>query len=280
MIKDVCVHLDGTAEDEARIAHADMIAGLFDAHLVGVFTNRIAEMAFPPADLGDPGAMILTEMIADSRRRGDEVEARLRRRCAQLPVLSELRRIDEADFPLTWAVSSLARATDLFVMSRPWGPDTERRWPGLAEDVLFDGGRAVYLVPPGNRRAVAPTNILIGWSETREAARALNEALPFLQRAGTVTLVTVEEHGASQRSGEAPEADIARHLDRHGVKVELRHAGGWERAADGLLNEARLSGADLLVVGGYGHSRFREWVMGGNSRAIMTQCPLPVLMAH
>ncbi|MBP2233244.1 nucleotide-binding universal stress UspA family protein [Azospirillum agricola] len=280
MIKDICVHLDGTAEDEARIAHADMIAGLFDAHLVGVFTNRIAEMVFPPADLGDPSAMILTEMIADSRRRGDEVEARLRRRCAQLSGLNELRRIDEADFPLAWAVSSLARSTDLFVMSRPWGSDEERRWPGLVEDVLFDGGRAVYLVPPGSRPAAPPTNILIGWSDSREAARALTEALPLLQRAGVVTVATVEEHGASRRSGEAPEADIARHLDRHGVTAELRRAGGWERAADGLLNEARLCGSDLLVMGAYGHSRFREWVMGGNSRAILTHCPLPVLMAH
>ncbi|MCG5243907.1 universal stress protein [Azospirillum doebereinerae] len=280
MIKDVCVHLDGTAEDDGRLDHGAMIADLFGAHLVGVYTNKIGVMMFPATDFGGASAEILTEMIADSRRAGDGVEKRLRARCATLPTPMDFRRIDEADYLLGWAVANLARSTDLFVMSRPWGPGKAKRWPDLVESALFDGGRAVYLVPPESKTARMPKTILVGWRDSREATRVLTEALPFLKRASSVILAMVDEHGAPDRFKDVPAAGIVRHLDRHGVKAELRRVSGWTHASDGLLNEARLCGADLLVMGGYGHSRFREWIMGGNSRAILTECTLPVLMAH
>jgi nucleotide-binding universal stress UspA family protein len=111
-------------------------------------------------------------------------------------------------------------------------------------------------------------------------ARAAAEALPFLQRADQVIVGIVEEQGAAEQFGEAPGADIARYLSRHGVPAEIRPINGWSRAGEALLNEARHTGAEMIVMGGYGHSRFREWILGGATRQILSHAPVPVLTAH
>jgi nucleotide-binding universal stress UspA family protein len=90
----------------------------------------------------------------------------------------------------------------------------------------------------------------------------------------------VDRDGPADAKGAEPGADIARHLDRHGVEVELRHVPDWDRTSDALLNEVRQLNADLVVVGAYGHSRFCEWIIGGVTRRFLTLCPAPMLMAH
>jgi nucleotide-binding universal stress UspA family protein len=85
---------------------------------------------------------------------------------------------------------------------------------------------------------------------------------------------------APEQEGHEPGADIARHLDRHGVRVEIRHVTGWSDPAEALLNETQKAAADLIVMGGYGHSRFREWILGGMTRDVLSLANVPVLLAH
>jgi nucleotide-binding universal stress UspA family protein len=134
-------------------------------------------------------------------------------------------------------------------------------------------------VPPASKPGKFET-IFVAWKNTREAARAVAEAMPFLQRASQVIVGLVEEEGASEQFGIEPGADIGRYLSRHGVAAEIRPINGWVYAGEALLNEAQRTGAQMIVMGGYGHSRFREWVLGGATRHLLTHAGVPVLMAH
>ncbi|KAA0968117.1 universal stress protein [Aureimonas fodinaquatilis] len=272
MIKDIVVHLDGTERDEDRLAHAELMATSFDAHLLGLFTNLI-EIGYIAADPVGASVEIVAGAIEEARNAGDVTEARLRARLQQLSCLNELRRFDGTDGELREHAAAAARTSDIFVVSRPLGSD-EQMWPGLFQAALFSGGRSVYVVPP----SVAPKpirTVVVGWRDSREATRALYEAMPILKQAERVILASVgDEHRFAEN------ADIARHLARHGVAFELKELAAKDRVSEVLLDECAESGADLLVIGAYGHSRFWEWVLGGTTRNILTISAVPVLLAH
>jgi nucleotide-binding universal stress UspA family protein len=144
---------------------------------------------------------------------------------------------------------------------------------------LFNAGRPVLLVPEGYAADAAPKRIVVAWSGAREATRAVHDALPLLKQAEMVRIVTVV--GSSGQGEEDPGADIARHLARHDVTVDVKQVpGGGNTAARLVMDEARYFGADLVVMGGYGHSRLSEWIMGGVTRDVLADLQLPVLFSH
>jgi nucleotide-binding universal stress UspA family protein len=126
-----------------------------------------------------------------------------------------------------------------------------------------------------------PRRVLAAWDGSAPAARALGDALPLLRQAGRVSLVVVDPERLGGRVGERPGADMAAHLARHGVKVEVQALpSGGLATADVLLDLAADTGAELLVMGGYGHSRLREFVLGGVTRSILGTMAVPTLMSH
>jgi nucleotide-binding universal stress UspA family protein len=135
-------------------------------------------------------------------------------------------------------------------------------------------------VPPGGTPPNNWNTIVVAWNGSRESARAITEAMPFLEAAEKVIVVLVDDRHPAEEKGREPGADVARHLSRHSVNAELRHVVEWDHIHAAILNEAEKSGAGLLVMGGYGHSRLREWVIGGATRGVLTEAGLPVLMAH
>lgn len=277
MIKDMLVYLDGGPEDATRLAYAEKIADRQGAHLTGLYCNVIPEMLVA-GNAAMTSAQIIVEMQETAVKSGDVVEKQLKAQLDQLSVPNDLRRIDVFASQAGNQVAAAARRTDLFVASRLYGEHSDNS--ELLETVLFNSGRGCLFVPPAKMPGGDINTVLVGWRNTRETARALAEALPLLKQAKNVIVALVLDSTPSERAGEMPGADIARHLDRHGVNVELREITGWDNAAAALLNEANKSGADLLVMGGYGHSRFREWVLGGVTREIMKAAEVPVLLAH
>jgi nucleotide-binding universal stress UspA family protein len=150
----------------------------------------------------------------------------------------------------------------------------------VIEEVLFQGGRGVFLAPEAIKPRAVMRTVAFAWKETREAARALAEAMPFLRLAASTHVIVVDESAPRPDAG-LRMAQIASHLDRHGVsaKVDLvsQAAGG---TADAILDAAHRAGADLIVSGAYGHSRLREWILGGVTRALIETSDIPLLMAH
>lgn len=273
-IRDVLVHLDGSSQDEVNIVQAESVATAFGAHVRGVFTHEIPSTMLA---VGPGGEGLSYDFWTADGKEADETEKRVATRFGLLDASTDLLRVDGMLHELDRTVAALTRCVDLVVIGRPYGKG--RRWPDLVEAAVFNGGAPVLIVPPSAATPSRMDAIVIGWRDTRECSRAIAAALPILKRAKRVYLVCVSE-GSKGEGRQEPAADMARHLSRHDIPVEVRHLPQWPDAAAGLMNEAVVVGADLIVVGAYGHSRLREFILGGVTRDLLTQSVIPVLMAH
>jgi nucleotide-binding universal stress UspA family protein len=149
----------------------------------------------------------------------------------------------------------------------------------LIEGALFGSGRPIVIVPYTRKGSIKLDRIVICWDGSRPAARAIGDATPFLERAKGIELVVVT--GERDKSGEITGANMRRHLARHGIEVNIKHiTSAGTDVQNAILSHAADSGADFMVMGGYRHSRLREFILGGVTRSILQSMTLPVLMSH
>lgn len=275
MIKDIAIHLTGSNEDATRIAHAAGLARTLDAHLTGLQVHEMPEVL----SYTDPsGSAFLRELVAQSNQRAEAVGQALEHDFGKLGVGYGIRRLGVYPGQAGHVLASEARQSDLFLGTRPYGDPAKAEW--IEEAVLFESGRPCLFVPPGYAGASSYRNILVAWKDTREAARAVADAMPFLSKAKSVVVGIVNEGRPAEARGNAPDEDIGRYMSRHGIKAEVHVIDGWTTAGEAILNEAVKTAADLVVMGAYGHSRFREWMLGGATRDVLTAAAVPVLVAH
>jgi nucleotide-binding universal stress UspA family protein len=274
MIKDIVVHLTGSSEDMVRLAYANRLAEILGAHLVGLHVHVLPSVL---TITDASGSTFLAELIETSNKEADEVAARLKTQLAALGAHTELRRLDVYPDEAGEVLAAEARVADLFVGTRPYGDPAKSEY--VEEAVLFGSGRACIFLPPKFSGAAKFDTVLVGWKNTRESARAVAEALPLMQLAKTVEVVTVSK-GNDGPDVVEDAADIGRYLARHGIKAEIRIVPRRPTTAETLLHEAEASRADLLVIGGYGHSRLQEIVLGGVTRDVLKAASIPVLIAH
>jgi nucleotide-binding universal stress UspA family protein len=274
--RDIAVHLDGSPEDETRLAHAEALAQRHGARITGIFTNPLPD---PALFVSDFGVSAIGQLLDSATEEGDAGEKRLRQRLARLGPAHELRRLDAFPGAIERAVATEARWNDLFIATCPHD-DGHSRWSSLIESVMFDSGRGLYLLPPKAALRSPIRTVLIGWTDTRQSARAVAEALPLIAEATQVHIVAVREEAHGRMGGAEVLADISAHLTRHGVEATATVLDTQTSASDALLDEALRISADLIVIGGYGHSRFREWVLGGVTADLLDSSPVPLFLAH
>jgi nucleotide-binding universal stress UspA family protein len=281
MIKDLMVHLDGGPQDGVRLAHAEALASFVGgSRLAGLYTSALPEAAYVVGDqygLADMQAVV--ELERQLRRDGDRVVANLNQRLAGPGTTFEVGRIDGWPSLIPGLAASRARCADLFMATCPYRKNPASNWDKLVETVLFAGGHGIYLVPPDCPVRSHLRSILLAWKDTAEAARAVSEALPLLALADKVSLLTIDTTAEGDR-GER-EFALASHLDRHGVKVEIITVKAKDVDVGGIvLDTAAKVAADLVVLGAYGHSRLREWVLGGATRDVIERTFIPLFLAH
>jgi nucleotide-binding universal stress UspA family protein len=274
--KDLLVYVDATKASEERVALAARLAKRCEAHLAGVHASSLLEAARAAGYAAFAQAYRALEEAAEQR--ATAAQAAFHAALAREGIDGEWRT--SRVVAMAEAVVH-ARYADLAIVGQS---DPDYQGPGSlpsAEDVLLDSGRPVLIVPYVGRFADVGQRVLVGWNASREAARAVNDALPLLARAASVTVLSVNPVVGFTRHGELPGADIGVHLARHGITVTVETAQvSALDASDVLLNRAADLGADLIVAGGYGRSRMRELVLGGVTRDLLRRMTVPVLMAH
>lgn len=278
MIKDIIVHLDGGPEDEVRLVYGQALASGERAYLIGVFTNLLPDLSIAMPFDGGAAAVVqaVSELEEQARKEGDAKAKRLAERLTELQIPTELRRFDETFGTMSIKVAEQARYADLFVATRPYGAGETPVWLDLVESVLFGGGRGLLIIPPGHRQQAPVETALVAWNGSREAARALSEGTGFIEKATRVVVLMIDP-----RPDATMKTDVRAHLARHGVVPELVSVESkGRRVADIVLDEAGRVSADLIIMGGYGHTRLREQVFGGATLDMLTVSNRPILLAH
>jgi nucleotide-binding universal stress UspA family protein len=285
LLQDLVVYQDESAAAANALAYAETMATAAEGHVAGLMFGFMSP--YPAAVYMEATPDIWLAAQRRAAEEADAVEKRLKARLAFSSTGAELRRKDVMGGEAGRILAMHGRYADAIVIG--WskqggkkdgtrdGSEFER---DLFRAVLFESGRPVVLVPETYKAKEPPRRILIGWNPEREATRAVHDALPLLRDADKVTILVVAE-GGSMNGEEDPGADIARHLARHRVNAEVKHVPVGGRTSQNVIaDEARYLGADLIVMGGYGHSRLSEWVFGGVTRDMMADLRTPVLMAH
>lgn len=280
MPKDLFLPMTSTHGDDTALSAAIALASRFDAHLTVLEMVNLSVSATIPWRL-IPEQTLLS-LHDDLREAGKRNAARLRTQLEKENISWEVRLTEVKSGDPARFASLQAQCSDVAIVTAPNGSDQDsdivRRFFGA---LLFETGRPVMVVPA--RRVGQPPirHAVVAWRPAREAARAVHDALPFLAQAASVDVVRVAVKGDDSTHGTDSDLDMAAHLARHGLKVKpvyLQQLGG--SVATALLKHAADSGAQLLVAGGYGHSRVREWLFGGATRELLHSTPLPVLFSH
>ena len=278
--KDLLVVLDSETASRGRMDLAAALAERFVAHLVALYPLPVPEA---PRHLGYYDPALLEPFFREVRERAQEAADKEREafeHSANLRGLSaEWRAVAEG---LESDPALHARYVDLTILGQldPDRGEAELIRP-RPEHVTLASGRPILVVPYAGHYETVGRRVLIGWNATREATRAVSDAMPLLIAADVVTVLTIDAREGPDGHGELPGADISLHLARHGVKATIeRTVSAGIPAGDVLLSRAADLGADLLVIGAYGHSRMRELLLGGATRSILRSMTLPVLMSH
>ena len=276
MIKDIIVNLSVTTEGSIVAKYAISVAAALQAHLTGV-----AFIYDPVVPIS--GAGYIPVDVIETQREDNET-------AAEAAIKSFNAASDQAGIsaePLMTSASlsgagdqfaRMARRFDLAIVGQAQ-PDISAMEQIIGENTLFESGRPMIMVPYIQKTAFKTDNVMICWDGSRTAARAVADAIPIIRKGGRVEIVIVASERGKQDEIEG--ADIGQHLARHGLKVDVhRISGGNIDVGDALLSHAADSGADLMVMGGYGHSRLREFILGGVTRSIFESMTVPVLLSH
>lgn len=278
-MKDLLVCVDQGPAMQPRLEAAFGLAERLGAHVTVLcliaepFLRGTAALHIPDEVVREHLAHADAEMTAIV----DAAREQAQRRGVAMDTKRETGSVDR----LPILLARHARHADLTIVGRPdqdtGGVDEAQ----LAEAAFMDSGRPALVVPSTGAAVLPPRRAVIAWDGSREAARATGDALPLLHEAQSVAVLIVDGRDVSEHPGQQPGSELVAHLARHGIGAEIRQATSSGRGvSETILAEAAAAGADLLVMGGYGHSRLREMMLGGATRHILHNTTLPVLLAH
>lgn len=268
---------DPALADET-LDHAVAMADAHDAHLevlcLGVDRSQTGYY------YAGASAILLQETISKAQSEAEEIEAGVRARLGGSGILWSCETGVAQMADMVRHISARARFSDLAVLPLPYGQGRGVELEAATEAVLFEGGVPVLTAPEGRRLKAAPKRVAVGWNESPEALAAVRAALPLLQGAETVHVVVIDPptHGPTRSD---PGGPLSQYLARHGVSVEIDVLSKtMPKVSDVLQRHAMDIDADLVVMGAYGHSRFREAIFGGATREMLEDTRLPLLLAH
>ena len=240
------------------------VAEAFEAHLLGV--AFIYDPIIPGTVMGGIPPEFIESQRGESDKKARAAIARFEQPAKRVGISYEAHGVSASIGGAADQLAHMARRFDLVIVGQP-----ERDRPTAAEvvdeGVLFECGRPVIFVPYIQKAGLKLDRVMVCWDGSRAAARAIADAMPFLEKAKQVEVVMVGNKAA--KSDEIPGADLGQHLARHGIKVDVKRITAPDiDVTSTILSHAADSSTDMIVMGGYGHSRLREFVLGGVTRGI------------
>lgn len=276
--KDIIVYVDGTEVSKARVRFAVAFAKAQNAYLIGI---GFAPKALLPLYGADVAIADMSGVLESVKAQGAEALEGFRVAAAEAGVAAEglLMQGTSEEFPHDFAAA--VRLADLAILGQPRDGDPLIGQYALVERCLFASGRPVMIVPAAPAKSTLDGTIVAAWDGSAEAARAFNDALPFLKAASRIVLLIAVPDGANEGSEPAPDGMVA-HLARHGVNVEEAKvtAGESDKIGRLLLARAKDVQADMIVMGAFHHSRWREFILGGVTLTMLEEATIPLFMAH
>jgi nucleotide-binding universal stress UspA family protein len=276
-LRDLVVHVDNSRTCEARIASAINLAVRHDAHLTGVYV--LSPPHIPGYIRSEMSEEILARQAAFMVERAKKHEEAFNDLVRRAGITAEWRAVEG---PVVRTLALHGRYADVVVAGQrdPSGEEGSDD-PTMPEELVLACGRPVLVVPYVGSYPQIGERIMVAWDASRLATRAVNDALPLLTTAKHVFVIAVNPDGGDDGHGEIPSADICLHLARHGVKAEAQHVFADDLSVgELLLSRVADEAIDLLVIGAYGHARWRELVLGGVTRHMLYHMTVPVLMSH
>lgn len=279
MFRDVLIFGDDTPAFTRALGVLEATLDPGTAHVTAaVFRNIPSPAMLYPME---GGAALLASLAEVADKDFQRLAASVSERLGRLTIPSDVRRVESLMDDMAGVFANHARYADVAVVGLPAAETVRAPAMMVLEQALFDSGRPVLAIPEGAPARAIGKTVLVAWNGSREATRALHDAMPILTRAAAVRVVAVDAWDVVLRDGEDPAADISRHLARHGVPAEAKVVPSvGKNVAEVMLAEAGYMGADMLVLGGYGHSRTREWLVGGATRDLLSSATLPMLLSH
>ena len=276
MPRDIIVNLTPGRPRDPAADYAISLASQFGAHLTGI--AFALEPAIPAGAMGGIAGNVIDSAVAEAQRQAKDAASAFENAASKLGVLSEKQLVTALVADAVNRFGQIARHHDLSVVLQP-DPDSNTANDLFIESVLFGSGRPVVIVPYIQKEAAKLDRIVCCWDGSATAARAIGDAAPLLARAKSVELLIVTDGSESRH--EETETDMATHLARHKLDVTLQRITSADiDVGNAILSYAADSAADFLVMGGYGHSRWREFLLGGATRQILSSMTLPTLMSH
>jgi nucleotide-binding universal stress UspA family protein len=276
MIKDIVVNLGVGPRPSPAGDFAVTVAAALEAHVAGV--AFLYDPIVPVSAAGYIPAEVIAQEERDNRAATTAAIERFLAAADRAGISAERLTPSTSFAAATTQFAAIARRFDLAIVGQA-EPGAGTIETAIAEAALFDSGRPVVIVPYVQKAPFKVDRVMLCWDGSRAAARAIADAMPLLRRSQHAELVIVADEPGKRDQIEG--ADMGAHLARHGLNVEVkRTVVGDIDVADVILSYAADSGADFIVMGGYGHSRLREFVLGGVTRGIFGAMTVPVLMSH
>lgn len=276
--KDILVYLDSHPSSRHRVDLAFGLAARHGAHLTGLYV--VAPLVTPSYF----DARLPETVNESQQKRQRDLASRAHQlyqdRAAAWSLGGRADWRDTIEAPPD-TLAQQGRCADLIVVGQRDPQHVYEAPTLLPQELIFSSGRPVLTVPYSGRFETPGKHVLVGWNGSREAARAVADAMPFLLGAEKVTLLSVNPVKGAGPADDSPDRDILHHLRRHGIGAEARHVVDAEaETGEILLDHVGRLGCDLVVMGAYGHSRLRALILGSLTTFVLGRMSIPVLMSH
>jgi len=276
--KNILLHLDHSSGCQNRLETAFGLAKSNDALITGLFV--VPDYVVPSYVEAQISVDLITDVTEKALARAGETLSGYQRLAEEAGVRMDAHVVEGQVIPI---LREHTKYSDLLMLGQDQPDDPDNASYGLADALLFEGACACMVVPHSGKIALPGKRVLLTWNASRESARALREALPLLKSAETVVVLSSEpDDSDAQIARGHPHADeLARFLESHGIESVSSGISDMEiSASDAILGQAAEMNADLIVMGAYGHARLREIILGGVTRDLLKQSPIPLFLAH